>query len=688
MPVAPSASTPDSATGEPPVLKSIMNADVQIYGNKPSLFSAKTFIETIMAWATGKGDAIWRPKEGDAVEFIREDRPTFLKPHAEIRIDLGEDEYVNGWMLMSSLGDYMGPKMEPVDDMALATSAIVSAEASDSNASMLLSLAIILSGLKNDSEREGENKRYGPFRFTESEWAAHVKAAPESGVTRYEIGDTGAQFIIAGGILGKIVDQMVASTGLGKMPTYAQVYLGQILGAEIATHLIKASATGDARIDAALNSHLVAKGADGSKAAEQIKAMLALDADAFTSNGAAKTIKEIETALGGRLDDAATKANDLLNKYYAMYPGLDPLGTETPWRLFAYTELTEAEDRPDQTPTDEEKSEHIKAVGGAMPIDGSLSAAFVAWCLAEVSEPKIKLPENPAIVNSWLKWGDAIDGPIPGAIAVVNSPTDPTVQLVGVVRRKLENSANFKLIAIDADGKLKRLEIAPNAQVAMRFPSEAGSGGKLPKAAEDLIIAQEVSSEKRYRQYYGKRAVFPGGSSGATIGIGYDVGQGSLGKLRADWKGRISDDMLAALETFVGLKGNAAKARRRDLDDKIDIPWEVAYQVFNERTVPEYTKAAKRRLPNTEKIGATAFGALLSLTFNRGASFKKSGARYTEMRNIRRHMMNGDYIKIPDEFISMQRLWKHDPKLKGVVKRRVAEAKLFEQGLKDKGIFT
>jgi hypothetical protein len=71
-------------------------------------------------------------------------------------------------------------------------------------------------------------------------------------------------------------------------------------------------------------------------------------------------------------------------------------------------------------------------------------------------------------------------------------------------------------------------------------------------------------------------------------------------------------------------------------------------------------------------------GALVSLTYNRGASFGKQADRYREMSSIKAHMENSQFAKIPGEFRSMKRLW---PGVRGLQERREFEARLFEKGL-------
>lgn len=77
--------------------------------------------------------------------------------------------------------------------------------------------------------------------------------------------------------------------------------------------------------------------------------------------------------------------------------------------------------------------------------------------------------------------------------------------------------------------------------------------------AENMIIEQEVSGKSLYVARY-QKPTWPGGSSGATIAIGVDIGYTSHDELEHDWSGRISDAMIGVLHQAVGVKGEAAHA--------------------------------------------------------------------------------------------------------------------------------
>jgi hypothetical protein len=200
---------------------------------------------------------------------------------------------------------------------------------------------------------------------------------------------------------------------------------------------------------------------------------------------------------------------------------------------------------------------------------------------------------------------------------------------------------------------------------------------RISQAAFDLIVAEEVTSQAVYSKKY-RKPEWPGESSGVTVGIGYDLGQTAAATIRADWKDRVPPAMLDAMVSASGVTGARAKTLTARLRDKIDIPWATALAVHEDRVLPRWEAKVAKALPNTDKLSPDCFGALVSLTFNRGPSFSTKGDRYIEMRAIKAHMAAGNYAAIPNEFRSMKRIW---PKTQSLRERRDTEAKLFERGL-------
>jgi hypothetical protein len=215
-----------------------------------------------------------------------------------------------------------------------------------------------------------------------------------------------------------------------------------------------------------------------------------------------------------------------------------------------------------------------------------------------------------------------------------------------------------------------------SAGLEVRLPP---SVTQISQRASDLIIQLEVSSEALYTRSF-QRPTWPFGQSGVTIGIGYDIGYVNKDFLREDWQGFIPDDVILRLNSVCGIKGDDASNVVGTVRD-IQINWESALGQFQKTTQPLYIAETEGALENTSMLSPDTLGALVSLVYNRGASFGRAGDRYEEMRNIKAHMAAKEFKKIPAEFRSMKRIWEGQPNLAGLVNRRELEALLFEHGL-------
>lgn len=198
--------------------------------------------------------------------------------------------------------------------------------------------------------------------------------------------------------------------------------------------------------------------------------------------------------------------------------------------------------------------------------------------------------------------------------------------------------------------------------------------------AIDLIIAEEVSSKAAY-EHSMRHPTWPEYASGITIGIGYDVGYVSANELQKDWQGHIPQNMIDALKPACGHTGEEARRLLRSIHG-VDVPWEAAIAVFEGVDIPRWYNTCKSKLDHFEELPLDCKGALVSLAYNRGASFRMPGPRFVEMRNIAHEMARREFDLIPGEFRSMKRLWE-GRKLQGLINRREHEAKLFERGLKE-----
>lgn len=199
----------------------------------------------------------------------------------------------------------------------------------------------------------------------------------------------------------------------------------------------------------------------------------------------------------------------------------------------------------------------------------------------------------------------------------------------------------------------------------------------ISEKAFNLIVQEETGGEVYYVKTE-QSTDWPGGASGTTVGIGYDCGFSTASEIRSDWSGKLPDSMVAELASCAGIHGTPARSLAHELKGKVIVPWETALEVFKEKDVPKWERIVAAALPNTADLSADSFGALVSLAFNRGASFDLPGSRYTEMRQIKALMEQKAFDKIPDQIRAMSRLW---PKNGDLYKRRYHEAELFEEGL-------
>jgi hypothetical protein len=219
----------------------------------------------------------------------------------------------------------------------------------------------------------------------------------------------------------------------------------------------------------------------------------------------------------------------------------------------------------------------------------------------------------------------------------------------------------------------------PSGQLFERFDQSPLTDDQIsaliPAEAHKLVLDFEVAGRAGYDQKY-CHPCRPPEDSGITIGIGYDIGYDTANEFIENWKGEISEEDFQALAPAVGLKGDAAQAFLPRVKHLV-IPWNAAEKVYHKKTVPKHGRKTVNALHGSEKLQALCFGALFSLIYNRGP--KMEGDRRREMRNIRDLITIGRPDHIPHEFRAMKYLWVNSAP--GLVKRREAEAVLFEKGL-------
>jgi len=206
----------------------------------------------------------------------------------------------------------------------------------------------------------------------------------------------------------------------------------------------------------------------------------------------------------------------------------------------------------------------------------------------------------------------------------------------------------------------------------------------LSKKSLDLILEFEVGGGENYYNKFLKNPTWPGEQSGVTIGIGYDLGYVNKAEFSEDWKD-LPKEIFDRLYKVVGIKGYNAKNLIIGLKN-INIPWDLALKVFNNKTVTKFYNLTKQTFPNFDNLPEDAKGGLVSLVFNRGAALE--GDRRREMKLIRDGMkLVSVYDQkaltfIANQIRNMKRIWIGGSIEKGMSRRRDAEAKLIEESLK------
>lgn len=224
------------------------------------------------------------------------------------------------------------------------------------------------------------------------------------------------------------------------------------------------------------------------------------------------------------------------------------------------------------------------------------------------------------------------------------------------------------LAVVEADQQVieavEQLHIAPKPPLCVDL---------LSPAAFELIVRHETGGRARYDRLY-QRPVWPGRASGATIGIGYDLGHATPPVIRADWTLHPQRDRLPQAS---GVTGQAAKPVTKAMQDVIT-RWPLAEDVFRCTSVINYYRITERTFgKHFSGLRPNAQGALVSLVYNRGGSM--SGDKRRDMRAIRDKCLPAqDYACIGANLRAMTWVWTGTDIEQGMRVRRHDEARLAE----------
>jgi len=199
----------------------------------------------------------------------------------------------------------------------------------------------------------------------------------------------------------------------------------------------------------------------------------------------------------------------------------------------------------------------------------------------------------------------------------------------------------------------------------------------ISKKSIELIIQHEIGGRQIYEKRYNK-VYWAGGESGATLGIGYDMGYNTEKQFLLDWSGSLNLNFVNALKPLCGLKGEKVKGMLKGEILNVRIPYNTAYEVFVKSSLPRYYAMTKKIYPNMDLLNDDTKGALVSVVYNRGN--KLEGDSRAEMRAIVDLIAKQDYEGIAEQIEKSKRLWEHK-NLDGLVTRREAEADLIRESI-------
>lgn len=198
---------------------------------------------------------------------------------------------------------------------------------------------------------------------------------------------------------------------------------------------------------------------------------------------------------------------------------------------------------------------------------------------------------------------------------------------------------------------------------------------KLSDDAFNLLLKYEVGGGKGYYDKFLSKFTWPQGASGPTIGIGVDCAYYTPQELKEIFD-FLPENQIELIVKASGKTGQQGKEYTKILrKSNITVNWDDAIKIFEKLTWPKFTKLAEKTFPGLEELCDNAYGAIVSLVFNRGTSL--NGDSRLEMRNIKNLIPSKNYKSIAKEIRKMKRIWEGKG-LDGLLERREAEAKLVE----------
>jgi hypothetical protein len=181
-----------------------------------------------------------------------------------------------------------------------------------------------------------------------------------------------------------------------------------------------------------------------------------------------------------------------------------------------------------------------------------------------------------------------------------------------------------------------------------------GDKQEVLRQTADFLVKEENIPEHPY---------WPGGSSGITLGVGWDAGYHTKDELAATWH-KLDPQEMSRLQQTSKLTGANAE-RLLPAVKAIVTPKELALEVLREGLSTDYYPALSQLFPGFESLPAGAQVALISVIFNRGQGLgqepdwatAKAVDRRWELREFQGDVQRRDLFAIYAHIDTMKRLW-------------------------------
>jgi uncharacterized protein (TIGR02594 family) len=665
-----------------------------------------------------------REKASDAATLVRGLQSKSVLTFLGQKEGAGDDEWINvefkppgslesdkGWVRLKHCEEIAAPPPEELNQEGFVLACILAQRRLNDLAptapwfvapDFVIARAVIETGITNAGTKVAGSDGVGPLQVSSAEWESFLKSGPFA--EGFSPAGRAHPIIQVDAATYRTHTDMKAISELKTLkpepedgpfqPSNLDVFHAYLLDSPAA-----AAAIIDVQEDPEKSNQSLKDVLKGALTEERMKAVFAARSIYMGTFDAPKTVGSLITETERALTAALQKAAALIETHA---PEELPKLKEASASWFDEAEKAEAagvnehEQKHMQTILDYFAATSLGRQSKRLPWCG----AFAAHCM-KASKNEDLIPKGAAAAVSWKTFGVGIPiapGQVPKGAVVVFSPMTAgggtghvaffsefindgkSVRVLGGNQGRAVNRREFKTSKVVA---IRWVETAPTHEEVLQSenvkPANLPPGDmEISQAAFDLIVAFEVTGQAAYERKY-RGPIWPGVKSGITIGIGYDVGHQKEAQVRQDCAGILAPGMINALVTACGTRGPAAKALLPGLRGTVDVPWKEALQLFKVQSIPRWTAVVRKHLPNTDKLKPDSLGALVSLTYNRGPSFSKAGDRYAEMRAIRQHMASGNFAEIPGELRSMKRIW---PTVAGLQRRREAEARLFEAGLR------